>query len=89
VPGATLLSALPLATLVAVEAYVAGFDGWGAWGAAPLLLLPAILGLTIGFGCVADVARARRAGRTTSAHWLRVGVALAPVGWLFVRRLIL
>ncbi len=44
-----LTSWIPLASLIALLRYVKRFDGWGAWGAAPLFLpvigLSAIMGL--------------------------------------------
>jgi hypothetical protein len=39
---------IPLASFVAMSLYVRQYDGWGAWAAAPLLLLP--LAVSFGFG---------------------------------------
>ena len=80
------LSLLPLASLVAVEAYVARFDGWGAWAAAPLLLLPALVSLPIVLWGLARFAERRRAG---AAGLETIGctiIASLPLLWLGVRR---
>ena len=37
------ISWIPLATVIAIEIYTRGFDGWGRWASAPLFLLPVIL----------------------------------------------
>ena len=38
---------MPLILLGVTEFYVRGFDGWGAWAAAPILLVPGIISLAI------------------------------------------
>lgn len=76
---------LPLLLLVGLELYVRRFDGWGAWAAAPLLLLPGILSLAVtGLGvwrCV-SVRREPAAARAR----LYTAIAALPLAWLSVRR---
>lgn len=54
---------LPVAVLVALKIYVSQFEGWGAWAAAPLFLIPLALSLIIGLVGVAIFARRRAAER--------------------------
>jgi hypothetical protein len=77
---------IPLASLVAVEAYARTFDGWGAWATAPLFLIPLVLGAVIGGVGVVKTLLDLRAGvldRSTVASTI---LALSPVAWLLVRR---
>lgn len=80
---------LPLACLVAAEAYVHGFDGWGAWAAAPLLLVPGILSLAIVVPAAFECAVALRAGSLRPDTVLFTAIAGLPLAWLGVRRFFL
>ena len=73
---------LPLACLVGVEIYVGAFDGWGAWAAAPLLLVPALLSL--GIVCVGaiDLFSEIRAGHLTRGSVAFVAIGALPIAWL-------
>lgn len=42
-----LFAFIPVATFVAIWLYIQRFDGWGAWGAAPLMLIPMVASLPI------------------------------------------
>ena len=77
---------LPVGVLVATELYVDGYDGWGAWAAAPLLLIPAFVSLPVVVSSFARLLRERRAGETglATAGW--TVVAGLPLLWLAVRR---
>jgi hypothetical protein len=77
---------LPLGSLLAIELYIRSFDGWGAWAAAPLLLIPGLISLAVVIpgilGCVTEI----RAGRLNPATVLCTLVASLPIFWLGVRR---
>lgn len=85
------LCLLPLASLVVVEIYVAGYDGWGAWAAAPMLLLPALVSLPIVLWGLVEIVGARRAGPPAEASFAAsirwTIIASIPLLWLAVRRL--
>lgn len=86
-PGALRwLCWLPLASLLAVEVYVRNFDGWGAWAAAPLLLVPGLVSLPIAILGLFDCLAAVRAGAPISAALLPTLVSALPIFWLGVRR---
>jgi hypothetical protein len=75
-----------LVCLLGVESYVSNYDGWGAWAAAPLLLVPAIISLPIVIlGLFECIARAR-VRAPILATVLLTTVSAAPVAWLGVRR---
>ena len=77
---------LPPASLVAVELYVRGFDGWGAWASAPLFLLPLVLALAFaaagGWALLAEV----RGGGIRGATLVLTAVAASPLVWIALRR---
>ncbi len=77
---------IPVASLIAVEIYASGFDGWGAWATAPLFLVPFVLSLAIaGGGAVQCLLELRaRSSRPSSAVF--TVVAALPFLWLLVRR---
>jgi hypothetical protein len=77
---------LPLASLLAVEVYVRGFDGWGAWAAAPLLLVPGLISLALVVaGLISSIAAMRRA-TPCGTTLLCTFVASLPMIWLGIRR---
>jgi hypothetical protein len=80
---------LPLMILLAVEVYVAGFDGRGAWAAAPMLLLPAIASILVVFPGIARIVSQQRPAEETRRLILLTTVAAAPLGWLLVRRFVM
>ena len=79
---------VPLILLNVVEVYVRRFDGWGAWAAAPILLVPGIVSLAIVlwglYECVAEA----RAGKLSKAAPLYTLIAALPLLWLVVRRFV-
>jgi hypothetical protein len=77
---------IPLLTLLGIELYIRRFDGWGAWGAAPLLLVPALISIplvTLGAGYCVAAARARAPLLSSGLYTL---IAALPIAWLLVRR---
>lgn len=77
---------LPAASLVAIELYARGFDGWGAWATAPLFLLPLVLSLAIAAAGARDAFLEVRAGRPRASTLVFTAVAASPLAWLMVRR---
>ena len=77
---------IPVASLLATEAYVSNFDGMGAWAAAPLFLVPIFLSLVIGAAGLLQLAIEWRAGASRRSTALLAIVALTPLFWVFVRR---
>ena len=74
---------IPVASLVAIEVYASGFDGWGAWAMAPLFLVPLVLSLVIaGPGVIQCVLELReRSSRLSSMVFTfpsRATVSLDP-----------
>jgi hypothetical protein len=77
---------LPLACLVGIELYVRNFDGWGAWAAAPLLLVPAVVSLPIAVLGVVGCVAATRARAAVFVPLFSTLVSALPILWLAVRR---
>ncbi len=72
-----LLAWLPAAVLVGLKIYVAQFEGWGAWAAAPLFLIPLALSLVIGLvGVVLYVRKPAEKRKELSS----IGLMLLPWG---------
>ena len=76
----------PLALLLGIELYVRGFDGWGAWASAPLLLVPALLALPIAMLGSAELVAAARARAPIGRIAFCTLVAALPILWLGIRR---
>jgi hypothetical protein len=76
---------MPAATWLFARAAVGRYDGWGAWAAAPLLLVPvAVSALFVGVGLLlASGPGAERTGR----DWIAIGVAALPMLWIALRLL--
>ena len=75
-----------MASLVAVEIYASGFDGWGAWATAPLFLVPFVLSLVVaGSGAMQCVREYQIESLRLQTVAFTV-VAALPTLWLFVRR---
>ena len=70
-----------MASLIAVEIYASGFDGWGAWATAPLFLVPFVLSLAIaGEGAVQCLLELRvRSSRLSSAVFAVVAALPCPL----------
>ena len=79
---------MPLASLLATEAYVSNFDGMGAWAAAPLFLLPLFLSLVLAGAGVAQYIFEWRRGAARTSTMVFTFVAALPVLWLLVRRFV-
>ena len=79
---------LPLVTLAATELYVGRFDGWGAWAASPVLLVPAFVSLVVVLIGAYDCRAAYRAGRLGPVGPVYTIIAGLPLVWLLVRRLL-
>jgi len=62
------------------------FDGWGAWAAAPLLLVPALISLVIVIPALFDCASDKRAGQLRVTTCVYAAIAALPLLWLMVRR---
>lgn len=80
-----LVAWLPPLALAAVFAYVAGYEGWGRWSAAPLLLLPVFLALPITLAGLVRIRAERAAGRIRGATLLSTTVAALPLAWFLWR----
>ena len=75
---------MPVISLLMTEIYMEQFDGYGAWGAAPMLLLPAGLSLAIAPGVLREW--------FINRGWksvLQIVVTLLPVIWLFIRKAVM
>jgi hypothetical protein len=79
---------LPLACLLVTEVYIRNFDGWGAWAAAPLLLVPALIGLALAIAGLRDCVAAARSGGPLRSALAFTLVAALPLFWLGVRRFV-
>ena len=80
------LCGAPLVALLGIELSIRHYDGWGAWASAPLLLVPALLGLPIVILGLADCLAAARVRAPTRGVLLCMLVAAVPILWLGVRR---
>jgi len=80
---------LPLVSLLAVEAYVGSFEGWGSWASAPILLVPAVISLAVVLPAVFDCLAAIRAGTLRPTTVLFTVIAGLPIIWLGMRRHVL
>ncbi len=79
-----LLSWIPAATWVGMQAYVGQYDGWGAWAVAPLLLVPvAVSAVFVGTGLLLSVSS--RVSRSSAADRVAIGVAAFPLLWIALR----
>lgn len=73
-------------TLAATELYVGQFDGWGAWAAAPVLLVPGVVSFVVVLIGLYDCRAAHRADRLGPAGPIYTIIAGLPLVWLLVRR---
>lgn len=79
---------VPLILLNVVEVYVRRFDGWGAWAAAPILLVPGIVSLAIVLWGLYECVVKFRTGKLGLAAPLYTVIAGLPLLWLVVRRFV-
>lgn len=78
-------SAVPPLALAAAFVYVAGFEGWGRWSAAPVLLVPVFLALPITMAGLVRIRSERAGGRIRGATVLSTALAAVPLAWLLWR----
>jgi hypothetical protein len=77
---------MPLILLGVTEVYVRRFDGWGAWAAAPILLVPGAISLAIVIWGVFECASEIRGGKLSQAAPMYTLIAGLPLLWLIIRR---
>ena len=77
---------ISVASLVAIEFYASGFDGWGAWATAPLFLVSLLLSLVIASVGTLQCVLEFRAGASRLSSIVFTFVAALPFLWLLVRR---
>jgi len=79
-----LLCWVPAAVWVYARAVVGEYEGWGAWAAAPLLLVPVVASAL--FVGAALLLLTRSGGlRSGWPDWIALGVAALPLLWIAVR----
>ncbi len=83
------LCLIPVTVLVGIELYVRNFDGWGAWSAAPLFLIPIILSIVISGMAVFEYFIEARAGMFRKSLLVSIFISLIPLAWVLIRRHIL
>jgi hypothetical protein len=77
---------VPAAAWIWARVEVDRYDGWGAWAAAPLLLVPvAVSALFVGVGLLAVTRRDH--GRRDSWDWTAIGIAALPLLWIALRQI--
>ena len=75
---------VPVAAWVYARSVVDRYDGWGAWAAAPVLLLPvALSALFVGVGLL--VISRPRPGYPVGWDWIAIGVSALPLLWIALR----
>ena len=79
-----MISWVPAALLLVVWTYVSGYDAWGQWAAAPLLLFPVLISaLFLVAGLL--VRRSEAEARSRSRLTFCLAIAGIPVLWLLFR----
>jgi hypothetical protein len=81
------LSWAPLALLLGMQWYVRGFDGWGRWAAAPLVLLPVALSVMMVVAGGGLCRREAQAGQPFAATLIAIILAATPALWFGARLL--
>jgi hypothetical protein len=82
------LSWVPAATLAGTWLYVERYDGWGAWAAAPLLLLPIGLSAVMAAVGLAFCLKALKSHGIDHLTTLATLLAALPVIWFAIRVLL-
>lgn len=84
------VSWIPLATWIAAEVYVSGFDGWGQWAAAPILVVPFVLSIALALTGLVAHRRARGSSHMSARYvgWCTV-LAGIPAMWIIVRAIVI
>jgi ABC-type spermidine/putrescine transport system permease subunit II len=78
------LAPMPPLVLIATFIYISQFDGWGAWAAAPMLLIPIIFSAVIGsYGLLLLYSR-NRLGEPLFKLTLNTLLAGSPVLWFLI-----
>jgi len=83
-----VLALIPLGSLIGILFYVRTFEGWGAWAAAPLLLLPPLLSLPTTAIGVRRILAERAEGAVSTSSLACTALAAAPLAWLLWRWLV-
>jgi len=76
---------VPAVAFAAALAYVAGFEGWGRWSAAPVLLIPVFLSLPLAVAGLLRIRAERVSGGIRAATLLSTSVAALPLAWFLWR----
>jgi len=76
---------LPPLSFGAIFAYVSGFEGWGRWSAAPLLLAPALVSLPITLVGLLRIRAERARGGIAAGTIVATAIAALPLLWLLWR----
>ena len=79
---------IPLATFVTAHLYVDRFDGWGAWAAAPILLIPIVISAGYMLAGVLAVRAERAMGGVRHTTRLAIVLAAVPCLWLAWRLIV-
>ena len=75
---------VPAIAWLYARSVVERYDGWGAWAAAPLLLLPvALSALFVGIGLL--MISRPGTGRPAGWDWIAIGVSSLPLLWIALR----
>lgn len=83
-----IVAAIPLASMLLAEAYIAPYDGYGALAAAPVLLVPVIFSLALGIPAGVRLMFTDRDESRATGAILRLALVLCPLAWLMIRRFV-
>jgi len=77
---------IPAALWICARVSTERYDGWGAWAAAPIFLIPvAVSAMFVGVGVL--LGSRPGSGRFRGGDRLAIGVAALPLLWLALRLL--
>ena len=78
------LAPMPLLALIGTYIYISQFDGWGAWAAAPMLLIPITFSMVIGsYGLFLLYSR-NRLGKPLFKLTFNTLLAGSPLLWFLI-----